>query len=459
MSEVSIGLTIKGEVSETRFCLVQDKDGRFLLSGDSRESGKQEYGLTLGEEQVLSLEGSLADSFEESREVIEERLYGLSEAWRELRHQGFDTSSEDEEGRGGKPGYTPDQIYVEPKPFSISQFLDLIKDGDIEIAPSFQRNFIWDKTRQSRLIESILLGLPLPSIYLSQYKDGRLTIVDGLQRLSTIRDFMDDKLVLCNMEYLVDCDGRVWSTLSESISPLLLRRFKQTQIMCFVIDYRSPQGLKFDLFKRLNTGGKPLNDQEIRNCLSRVHVQNLLQKMAGLESFQRATGGSVKDSRLEAQELALRFIYFVDQYSEANPVGVYDGKMDEALNGMVERLDCQKEDCLEKYLGLYDRSLNFAFRLFGWYAFRKVWPGYGDRRRSPVNKLLHLTICVLLQQYEETGCLEGQNTLWNDRLAQMIQDDPMLFNYLTFGTNGKANIEYVFRKLKENLFDPYLTKK
>lgn len=118
--------------------------------------------------------------------------------------------------------------------------------------------------------------------------------------MTTIKHFLEDKLVLSNLEYLEKCNNKKYSELESVLSPLRLRRFGQTQIMCFVIDYRSPSKLKYDLFKRLNTGGKPLNNQEIRNCLSRPHLQNVLHEMVKSDAFKNATNGSVKDTRMEA---------------------------------------------------------------------------------------------------------------------------------------------------------------
>ncbi|MBK6785395.1 MAG: hypothetical protein IPG79_17810 [Saprospiraceae bacterium] len=109
--------------------------------------------------------------------------------------------------------------------------------------------------------------------------------------------------------------------------------------MCFVIDYRSPSQLKFDLFRRLNTGGKPLNNQEIRNCLSRPTVQNVLKDMVELESFGNATDWSVKDTRMEAREAALRFIYFNEQYKLSNPVGNYNGDMETTPDNFIDELN------------------------------------------------------------------------------------------------------------------------
>ena len=291
--------------------------------------------------------------FEETQEVIDERLLGLSGEWMDEQEQGFESDSSDEDI--SQPGYGPDDIFVENKPFSLKQINDLIDEGDIELSPDFQRNFIWDNTRQSRLIESIFLGLPLPSIYLSQYVDGRLTIVDGLQRIMTIRRFLRNELRLNNLEYITECNGKTAEQLKEVFSPLRLRRFGQTQIMCFVIDYRSPNKLKFDLFRRLNTGGKPLNNQEIRNCLSRPELRQTLKDMVNTEAFKIATDNSVKDSRMEAQEAALRFLCFYQNFNDNDPVDFYNGNMEDTLDNAVETLN--NYSGLKAFIPIYEQAL------------------------------------------------------------------------------------------------------
>jgi len=388
--------------------------------------------------------------FEESLEIINERLVGLSTDWMELKSQGFENSVDFE--IGVKPGYGPDDIFVENKPFSLRQIIDLIENNDIEMTPDFQRNFIWDKTRQSKLIESILLGLPLPSIYLSQYEDGRLTIVDGLQRLTTIKRFMDNDFSLTNLEYLKECNGKKFNQLDGILSPLRIRKFGQTQIMCFVIDYRSPSQLKFDLFRRLNTGGKPLNNQEIRNCLSRPPVQSLLKNMIELESFGDATDWSVKDTRMEAREAALRFIYFYEEYNDTNPVGNYNGDMETTLDNFIDELNKKEPGSLDKYINLYDNSLKSAFHLFGIYCFRKVLPDTVHGRRSPVNKLLMLTLSVLLTKFDSSEIKESINEGGLlEPLADFIENEERLFDAMTWGTNGKWNIEKGFTSFKKFL--------
>lgn len=440
--------SIKGIDKEIQFTIIEEEDNKLFLYSifDSIE-----YKYPLNNDNGL-LELAVENPFDEPKEIVDERLTGLSSDWIENKSQGFDNSIGFTQTT--QPGYGPDDIFVENKPFSLRQIVDLIDNGDIELTPNFQRNFIWDKTRQSKLIESILLGLPLPSIYLSQYEDGRLTVVDGLQRLSTIRAFFKDELKLSNLEYLEDCNNKTFSQLSEVLAPLRIRRFGQTQIMCFVIDYRSPSKLKFDLFRRLNTGGKPLNNQEIRNCLSRPELQNLLSRMIGLENFGRATNWSVKDSRMDAREAAMRFIYFFEQYSNDNPIGLYNGDMESTLDNFTDVLNLRNFKDLEKYINLYDNALKNAYHLFGDQCFRKVVLVNLNGRKSPVNKLLMLVFTVLLSKYEYTSISTklGFSSLVKP-LAEFISIEQDVFRAITWGTNGKWNIETGFKA-----FNNFLTK-
>lgn len=447
---------IKGYDQEILFVPAQESDSLFYLFGKLPDDSKKKIEMHQDPDTKVFKIDDISE-IDESQEIIEERLLGLSQEWMDDQAQGFESELNEEQKE--RPGYTPEDIFVENKPFSLKQINDLINDGDIELSPDFQRNFIWDNTRQSRLIESIFLGLPLPSIYLSQYRDGRLTIVDGLQRIMTIRRFINNELRLNNLEYITECNGKTAEQLQNIFSPLRMRRFGQTQIMCFVIDYRSPVNLKFDLFRRLNTGGKPLNNQEIRNCLSRMELRTTLRSMVMTSSFRSATGGSVKDNRMEAQEAALRFIWFYKNYdvSGANPVAFYSGNMEDTLNSAVE---CLNEDTgLHTILPIYEQALKDAYSLFGNQTFRKVIPQQATRR-NPVNKLLMLTITVLLAKYETQYRSKIDSGIeLTSALAELIYRDDMLFNLLTWSTNAKSNVEYVFSKIKNELFDQNLLTK
>ena len=457
MNNAFANLTPKGKEREYQFAIYKKSDEKFFLrSLENSQDGNPLYEFPLEQEDnhFVLIDDTV---FEESNNVVSEKLLALSLEWIERYSNGMDDSNEGADVTS-KPGYTPDDIIVENKPFSLKQLCDLVKSGDLELAPDFQRNFIWDKTRQSRLIESLLLGLPTPSIYLSQYDDGLLTIVDGLQRITTILRFIDNQLTLCNLEYLTECNGYTYEGLQDILSPLRLRRFGQTQIMCFVIDYRSPQALKYDLFKRLNTGGQPLNNQEIRNCLSRKPLQALLKGMIENESFITATDSSIRNTRMEAQELALKFICFYKKYNEQDFTGTYDGNMDSTLNAEVEALNnllAQNADAALEYKDIFIKTLNLAYALFERYTFRKVYENYNEdgQRRYQINKSLFLGITVTLaKNYEKYKQLEHADIDMVGKLAHIIETDTQFFNAMTWSTNSKGNINYVFKSLKK-LFD------
>lgn len=448
MAQLEVRFTIKGEQSEKTFFL-RNEGRRFYLMGDSADSKK--YDVQKDEfTNIFTLVDK--DIFEEPADVVEERMVGLSENWIETQSQGLEADNE-ETLQSRKPGYGPKDIIVNSDNYSISDLMRMVKVGDIEIAPRFQRNFIWDKTRQSRLIESIFLGMPLPAIYLSEYDDGRMTIVDGLQRISTIRDFMSDKLRLCNMEYFDYCNGKTFSELN--LPDLQLRRFYRTQITCFKIDYRSPNQLKYDLFRRLNTGGKALNDQEIRNCLSRSHVQDALYNMASSEEFKSATCRSIKDTRMAAQESALRFICFYNLYTSTPYLSGYNGNMSRTLDSCVEELNEVSTQTLDKYVDLFKNSMRQAYSLFGEYAFRKVSPDYNNTRKSSINKSLMVAVSVLFAVHNEYSKSTPSRELTGE-LARLLEEDRQLSDSISWSTSSRKSILYVFECLKNNLFDKFL---
>ncbi len=347
--------------------------------------------------------------------------------------------------------YDPDKIRVETKPFSLRQIFDMIEDNDIDLSPDFQRNFVWDNQRKSRLIESILLRIPLPMFYFSQDENGKLTVVDGLQRLSTIRDFMNNKLKLKDLEYLDNCENKFYDS-DPSIEPKYYRWFNMTQITVNVIDPSSPSKVKYDIFRRLNTGGKPLNSQEIRNCLSSILLRDTLRKMITLDSFKTATLGSVKDVRMQAQELALRFIYFHKIYQTDNTLLEYNGKIDTELDDLTDEISKSKTDNISNYIILFDNAMQNAEYLFGRYAFRKCKEEHisATANQQLINKALFVASSVLLSNYDPQIIKANNNAQsLSLPLAQRISGDNDLFLFLTYSTNSKANMQAIFNAVKD----------
>lgn len=275
---------------------------------DAKVGGKVYLKLEVKNNQFVVLDQN--EEIDEDPEIfnskLEELLLQLNPSEASL---GTENSEAEDEGEDSP--YDPEKIRVDTKQLSLRQVFDMIEFDDIDLTPDFQRNLVWDDIRKARLIESILLRIPLPIFYFAQDEDGKMSVVDGLQRLSTIHGFMKNKFKLNYLEYLQErCKNKYYtdSDPTKAIDPKYFRWLNMTQITVNIIDPSSPFKLKYDIFRRINTGGQPLNSQEIRNCLASKNLRNTLRAMAKLESFKNATGNSIKDVRMEAQELALRFI-------------------------------------------------------------------------------------------------------------------------------------------------------
>lgn len=387
---------------------------------------------------------------DETEDSLNDKLSQLAIDVLEAIQQGVDLSAVSLPDHNSQSPYDSERIRVETKTFSLRQVFDMIKDGDIDLSPAFQRNIVWNSFRKSRLIESVLLRIPLPMFYFSQDEEGKLQVVDGLQRLSAIKDFMENKLILRNLEYLSACENCTYCD-NKRLEDKLFRRFNMTQITANIIDPQSPTKVKYDIFRRLNTGGKPLNSQELRNCLASDTFRWLLKEMSNLQSFKDISGGRVSDVRMEAQELALRFILFRDIYSKG--IETYSGNMEEELDNCVERFSGYGKSELLPYIQSYDIALRNSYYLFGKHAFRKIDVKTTiDSPRSILNKALFVSWSVVLSEYDYEYITKvfSPNELLQV-LGQEISNNIDYFNALSYGTNGWKNIVTAFNKAKELL--------
>jgi len=212
------------------------------------------------------------------------------------------------------------EIYTDSYKISFGELMSMYKDEEMNLHPDFQRLFRWSDFQKSRLIESILLGIPIPSIFVSQEETGKWDIVDGLQRLSTIFQFAgilkDDggnlvtPLKLQKTKLLPSLEGVTWGNMATSLS----LDIKRSKIDVQIVQKKSDNKLKYELFQRLNTLGSRLSDQELRNCLMIMTnkpfyewVQNLSNDTNFLNTL------SLSDKLLEEKyhmELVLRFLVF-----------------------------------------------------------------------------------------------------------------------------------------------------
>ncbi len=204
---------------------------------------------------------------------------------------------------------------------TVKQLYDMVLEGMIDIAPEYQRHFVWDVSRQSALIESLLLGIPIPSLFMATNKDSSWEVIDGLQRLTTILNFIGDeeeldktgishkKLKLAGLEKLDSMNGVEYSDLPMSMQFMLQMR----PLRITVLNDRSDFNVRYDLFERLNTGGVTLHEQEIRNCIFIGEFNDFIKELSLNQNFQSVVKMTAKAERSGSyEELVLRFFAYYE---------------------------------------------------------------------------------------------------------------------------------------------------
>ena len=283
------------------------------------------------------------------------------------------------------------EIHADAYPMSIGELMSLYRDAELDIHPEFQRFFRWTQLQKSKFIESILLGIPVPSIFVSQRDDGVWDVVDGVQRLSTIFEFVgilrdeDGETVpastLVGTDYLPSLESKSWEQPArpkDEFSSSLRLDFKRQKVDLKIIKKESDPNTKYDLFERLNTLGSQLSDQEVRNCLLVMINRSFfqwLQKLAQNTHFQETIG--LTDTALQQRydmELVLRFLIFHSapdrSLKSIKDVGDFITRNMRAL-AVDKTFDIQHQELV------FDRTFEAIHNAIGEDAFRRQDGGRG----------------------------------------------------------------------------------
>ena len=203
--------------------------------------------------------------------------------------------------------YPNAEVRVEKAQFSILHLRRLcVERKEIIISPDFQRNDVWKGRQTSELIESILMGIPIPIMYLFETREGKKQVVDGRQRIDTILRFLDNGFRLKDLKILHSLNG----SLFKELDPKLQGIFEDYQLFFYIIQPPTPERVKYDIFDRVNRGGTRLNNQEMRNALYRGNATFLIDEICISDEFKKATGEGVSSIRMRDRYIVLRAIAF-----------------------------------------------------------------------------------------------------------------------------------------------------
>lgn len=264
------------------------------------------------------------------------------------------------------------EIATDSYPMSIGELINLYRDKELDIHPQFQRLFRWNDYQKTKLIESIMLNIPLPSIFVSQNEEGVWDVVDGVQRLSTIFQFVGElkdehnqkinPFELQGTKYIPEFEGRHWA--NDGINGFtrdLQLDFKRTKISINIVKKESDPSTKYELFQRLNTGGSQLSPQEVRNCLMIMtdsSFYDAVLKMSNIENFITAT--PISDRKSDEQfRLELITRYLVGKYSNLVTLNSeykdINNLLDEEILKIAEADNFDKEKEIEQFRQLFER--------------------------------------------------------------------------------------------------------
>lgn len=338
--------------------------------------------------------------------------------------------------------FNPNEIDVDISTVNLGSLIEQLENDEIDLQPDFQRAAdVWDNVKKSRLIESILLGLPLPSFYFSEDpRSQKLSIIDGLQRICAIRDFIlkkDEPLKLEGLQFLKNFEGMTYLQLARPE----VKRIKSLKITMNTLRKGTPLDVKYIIFQRVNTAGEPLTPQEMRHALNQGPAAEFIKELANMESFKKATNYSVKSKRMQDRDFVNRFIAFFIGYQD------YMGDLDMFLNDKMGELNKMTPTQRDGIRDSFDKAMKCCYQIFKNDTFRKRY-SVTDKRK-PISKSVYDTLSVNIAWLsdEEQLMLLKKAEVFKTGMIRLFNDERFNFSIST-GTGQKYNVDLRFTMVK-----------
>ncbi len=339
--------------------------------------------------------------------------------------------------------YPLDDIMVRSETRTVAEVVKRINRERFIMDPDFQRDFVWDPKKQSKLIESCVMRIPLPVLYVAQGTDGRIVVVDGLQRLTTFARFLNDKLSLTDLGDNHPLKGKKFSQL-----PIALQeRVEETQLILYILDKSAPQRAQLDIFERVN-GGVTLSRQQMRNAIFNGPGTRWLRKMSKSKSFLSATGRSLNTKIMRDREAINRFSGF----RVLGWKSYERGDIDDFLARTIEKLNNFEEGRLTTLENEFLASMEQNYQLFGRHSFRKslisadVW-----ERRSVINIALFDVLSWAFSKMPRDA-VESDADEIAGRIRSLVLNGKFE-HAITYSTNSTVQVRTRFRMVEKELCD------
>ncbi len=352
---------------------------------------------------------TLLDLLKYERQPIINDEAAINQIVRELVEQGIRVEPLDEgetyqAQADERDGFVPALVDITSLTQNVSTLMERLFNEEIDLSPAFQRRSdLWDKEKQSRLIESLMLRIPIPSFYFDMVREGEWKVIDGLQRLTAFQNYLIGerkttesgesilfKRKFEGLQYLQDFNGKTFDELPRQY----IRRIKEAQVIIFGVQKGTPENVVYNIFERINTGGLKLEPQEIRNAMYHGKASELAKKLAEGKEFLDATLYAVKPKRMADQEYVIRFMAFTELDYQTE----YKDDIDHFLILTMKKINDYSDKDLKRIEKNFMKVMRYSKDIFEKNAFRKVGDG---GRRGPINKALFELFSVCFSELKE----------------------------------------------------------
>lgn len=344
-----------------------------------------------------------------------------------------------------------DSLVIQPSDLSLGTLSDMstsspTKKAPIDLAPDFQRRDRWHEDKQSALIESFLLNIPVPPIYLSEDEYGQYSVVDGKQRLTAISNFMNSKLRLKNLERFIEIEGLSFNELPDDLQNALKIR---PYVRVITILKQSDSDLKLEVFSRLNRGGEDMLDQEIRKVAYRGKMSSAIYEEAEASRFLRkqlkiTAVSSPAYRRMEDAEYVLRFLALRGGWRE------FSGSMKSVMDDFMKTNQNETDETISEHIASFKRALDACERIWEGNAFQRfAETAWRDQFLGGIYDAEMLAISELSND-ELTSAID-QREIIIERTKYLFTNDSLFDKYTRISTNTPSYIRYRIEKILEIL--------
>jgi len=358
-------------------------------------------------------------------------------AEKQIDFEGEDTLEAGKEPEEGKNIY-PTNVKVNKDTYSVFELKRQYEQRETLILdPEFQREDVWKLKQKSELIESIVMGIPLPVMYFAEDREGKLHVVDGKQRLTAMFQYLNNEFSITSAPILSFLKGKKFKDLK----PQYQARLEDYQLTVYVIKPQTPERVKLDIFDRINRGGTVLNKQEMRNALYQGKSTKLLKDLAETEDFKKATDYSISPKRMKDRYLILRFISF---YLWKRGILKYEYKsdIDDFLRETMERINEMENNKMEKIREIFIQAMKNTYEILGKNAFRIPSKG----RKRPINMALFESLSYLMSHL----CVKEKQDIIKEKVKNLFKD-PEFLNAQTEKVDSTPSIKIRFSKMDKIL--------